>query len=241
LGGYKLHLEKRPSKNGKRFLVTGFPGFGAVGFITVKFLVDKLGMKRIGFIKTPSIPDITSLENYGLSLPHEIFIDASGTLVTLLNRVNPSRGRMNSFVKSFLSLVTELDVDEIVLVGGVDSRFKEGEEEYRWLATSASNRKLDAPLFMRGPFIVGPLASLLIACELQNVPAIAIFPYTEPESFDHRAAAVAIRVLSKVVGIEVDVTELLQHAEMIERLEEGLRQIYSSITKTGREESRLYM
>ncbi len=240
--GYRLHLEEAPPKGSdKRYLVTGFPGFGAVGFIAIKFIVEKLRMRRIGFIDTPRIPDVTSLEDYGLSLPHEIFINERGTLVALLNRVNPERSKINSFAKSFLDLVSTLKVDEVILVGGVDSRFREGSEEYRWLATRVSDRRLKAPMFMKGPFIIGPLASLLLLCELRNIPAIAVFPYTEPDSFDHRAAAVAVKVVGEIVGVEVDVSELLQHAEMLERLEESLRQMYSTVSEASKRESRLYM
>ncbi len=237
--GYKLVLtHSPPDKARNRVLITGFPGFGAVGFLTTRFLVDKLKMKRIGFIKTPIIPDITSLEDYGLTLPHELFIDSSGRILALLNRVNPIKSKMNSFVKAFMDIVKTLDVDEIVLVGGLDSRFKEGSEEYRWLATSSCSRKLDAPLFVKGPFIVGPLASILIACELEGVPAIAIFPYAEPESLDHRAAAVAIKVISRIIGIEIDVSELLAYAEIVEKMEESLKQAYSV---SSERESKLYM
>ena len=236
---YRLVLTHNPpEKVGSRVLITGFPGFGAVGFLTTKFIVDKMSMKRIGFVKTPIVPDLTSLEDYGLSLPHEVFIDHEGKVVVLLNRVNPLKSRMNSFVNSFLDIVKTLDVDEVILVGGLDARFREGTEEYRWLRTSASKRSLDAPLFIKGPFIIGPLASLLIACELENVPAVAIFPYTEPESLDHRAAATAIKVIGSIIGISIDVSELLQYAETIERIEESLKQAYRASTER---ESKMYM
>jgi len=237
--GYRLVLlQNPPEKARSRVLISGFPGFGAVGFLTIKFLVDKLKMRRIGFIEPPIVPDLTSLEDYGLSLPHEIFIDSSGQIIALLNRVNPIRAKMNSFVRSFVDSVRTLDIDEVVLVGGLDARFREGSEEYRWLATSSSRRKLSAPLFVKGPFIVGPLASILITCELEGIPAIAIFPYTEPESLDHRAAAIAIKVISSIIGIEIDVSELLSYAEMVEKMEESLKQVYKSVSEG---ESKLYM
>jgi len=236
---YRLVLtHSPPEKARKRVLVTGFPGFGAVGFLTTKFMIDKLKMRRIGFVKTPVVPDITSLEDYGLSLPHEVFINKEGDIAVLLNRVNPIKSKMNSFVSSFLDLVRTLDVDEVVLVGGLDSRFREGNEEFRWLRTSSSRRELEAPLFVKGPFIIGPLASLLVVCELENVPAIAIFPYTEPESLDHRAAATAIKVIGSIVGISIDVSELLKYAEAMERIEESLKQAYKAASER---ESKMYM
>jgi len=241
-GSYKLVLLEKPQKKGHRFLVTGFSGFGAVGFLATKFMVEKLGLRRIGYIDTPVVPDLTSLEEYGLSLPHEVFSDESGRLIVLLNRVNPMRSHMNSFVKSFIDLVHELEIDEIVLIGGLDNRFREGSEEFRWLATSSSSRVLDAPKFMKGPYIVGPLASILIACELNKIPAIALFPYTEPEHADHRAAAVAVKVVGKILGIEIDTSELISYAEYVEKLEESIKQMYQRVAEGGEERrSMLYM
>ena len=241
-GSYRLVLLEKPEKRGQRFLITGFSGFGAVGFLATRFLVEKLKLRRIGYIDTLVVPDLTSLEEYGLSLPHEVFVDDAGRVVVLLNRVNPARSHMNSFVRSFMELVSELSVDEVMLIGGLDSRFREGNEEFRWLATSSSSRVLDAPRFMKGPYIVGPLASILITCELNKIPAIALFPYTEPEHADHRAAAVAVKVVGKILGIEIDTSELISYAEYVEKLEESVKQMYQRIAEGGEErKSMLYM
>ena len=221
-----------------RTLITGFPGFGAVGYITTKYMVEKLRMKRIGYIATPLLPDFTSLEDYGLSLPHEVFIDEHGRLVVLLNRMNPQKSYINSYVTAVLKLIKELNIGEVLLIGGLDVRFKEGDEEYRWLKNSYSHRYLDAPQFLRGPLIVGPLASLLIALELKRVPALAIFPYTEPEVVNHKAAAIALKVIQQLIGIEIDLSELLRYAEYIERMEETIKQMS---TQEGHKESMMYM
>jgi len=236
---YKLVLSHEIQlKNSMRTLITGFPGFGAVGYITTKYMVEKLRMKRIGYIATPLLPDFTSLEDYGLSLPHEVFIDEYERLVILLNRMNPQKSYINSYVAAVLKLIRELNIGEVLLIGGLDVRFKEGDEEYRWLKNSHSHRYLDAPQFIRGPLIVGPLASLLIALELKRVPALAIFPYTEPEIVNHKAAAVALKVIQQLIGIEIDLSELLRYAEYVERIEESLKQMSA---QQGHRESMMYM
>ncbi len=235
---YKLVLNSDiPKKQGTRILITGFPGFGAVGYITIKYMVEKLRMKRIGYIFTPLLPDFTSFEEYGLSLPHEVFTDHDAKVVVLLNRINPQKSYINSYVSSVLKLIKELAIDEVLLIGGLDTRFREGSEEYRWLRNSYSNRELEAPLFMRGPLIVGPLASLLIALELKKIPTIAIFPYTEPDAVNHKAAAIALKVIRKIANVEIDLSELLSYAEYVEQVEEALKQLATQ----ERKESMMYM
>ncbi len=237
---YRLVLTNEVSLQGG-ILITGFPGFGNVGFISTKHLVEKLSMRRIGFIMPPIIPDFTTFEDYGLSLPHEIFVDASKRIAVLLNRVNPSRAFINSFVESVAELINRINVSEVVMIGGLDVRFREGNEEYRWLKTSQSQRQLDAPMFMKGPAIVGPLAALLVYFELHAIPAIAIFPYTEPDRADHRAAAIAIKILNKILNLDVPVDELLKYAQYVEQMEESLKKLVMEGMQQEDKRSVMYM
>ncbi len=232
----RLLIESVPQA---KYFVTGFLGFGAVGYIATRYLVSKLAFERIGFIETPVVPDFTALEDYGLALPHEVFIDRDRKVVVLLNRVNPDKRYMNSFVDAVMELVSKLGIEEAILIGGLDAKYREGSEEFRWLRTSRCTRELEAPLFMKGPYIVGPLASLLIAFELRGLPAIALFPYTEPERVDHRAAAKALEILGRIIGIEIDVSELISFAEYVEKIEKEV--IEQSMTAAQRRESVMYM
>ncbi|MCS7111021.1 MAG: PAC2 family protein [Ignisphaera sp.] len=219
--GYRTSIVKSVQFNTAPILVTGFHGYGAVGYLATRYIVSKLNMELIGFIEAPLVVDFTSIEDYGLSKPHEIFIKQLNDveIVALLNRINPDRKFMASYIKAFIDMVRLFNVKEIFLIGGLDVRFREDKEEFRWLKTKSSKRSLDAPYFMKGAYIVGPLASMLLALEEHGVSATAIFPYTEPESIDHRAAASAIKVLSSILGIDIDVSELVNYAEKIEEME----------------------
>lgn len=227
--GYRVNIVKPTPSSTASILVTGFHGYGAVGYLATRYMVSKLGMELIGFIETPLVVDFTSVEDYGFSKPHEIFtkfFNGTGVLV-LLNRVNPDRRFMSSYLRAFMDIVERFSVSEVLLIGGLDTRFREGEEEFRWLKTRASKRDLDAPYFMKGAYIVGPLASLILTLEEYGIPAIAIFPYTEPESIDHRAAAVAIKAISSMLSISIDVTELVNYAEKIEEVEKLIQSMQS--------------
>lgn len=228
--GYSLKLFKElDNDKNEVYVVSGFQGFGAVGFLATRYIVSKLGMELIGYIETPWIPDFTSVEEYGLSMPHEIFwkdVDDHRRVFAVLNRINPDKRFMSSFVNEFISFIKKVKCKNVLLFGGLDTRLREGEEEYRWLKTSAYTKSLDAPYFIKGAYVVGPLASLLIALEQNAVPAIVVLPYTQPETVDHKAAAVAVRVFSKMLNIEIDVEELLRYVEKVEELERMIQDVY---------------
>ncbi|MEM1644485.1 MAG: PAC2 family protein [Ignisphaera sp.] len=229
----KLFKELNNDKN-EVYLISGFYGFGAIGFLTTRYLISKLNMEFIGYIDPPIIPDFTSIEDHGLSMPHEIFykdINKDKRLIVLLNRMNPERRFITSFINEILMLIKRLKITEVMLVGGLDIRFKEGEEELRWLKTSACTRTLNAPYFIKGAYVVGPLASILIALQQNNIPALAVFPYTQPDTVDHKAAAVAVKTLASLIGIEIDIEELLSYAAKLEEVEKMIQDLYEQQVK----------
>jgi len=226
---YKLKLLNKDAvaKNSRSVFITGFQGFGSVGYITTRYIIAKLNMKLLGHILPPTIPDFTSVEDYGFSMPHEIFYgNVNGTnILVLLNRVNPDKKYLPSFVRSILDLINNLNIREVYLIGGLDMRFREGNEEFRWVKTSAAGSlEVSGLYFIKGAYIVGPLAALLLELEHKNIPAIAIFPYTEPESIDHRAAAIAVKILSNILNLSIDVDELMRYAEKVEELEKNIQE-----------------
>lgn len=225
---YKLKLFKNNFGNGDTYLVTGFHGFGAVGFLATRYIVSKLNMEIIGYIESPNIPDFTSVEDYGFSMPHEIFYKSlnSNNIIVLLNRVNPERKYMTNFINEVLSLIKKVNIYEVILLGGIDSRFRERNEEFRWLKTSTSKREFNSPYFIKGAYIVGPLASTLISLQQNNIPAVVILPYTQPDSIDHKAAAVAVKMISSIINLEIDVSELLNYAEKVEEVEKMIQDLY---------------
>ncbi|RLG76535.1 MAG: proteasome assembly chaperone family protein [Thermoprotei archaeon] len=232
--------EGKLSIDSVKFLITGFQGFGAVGQLASKYLTKTLHLIRIGYIIPSVIPDFTSLEDYGLTLPHEIFANNELKIITIVNHVNPSRRDLTDYTNVVVEFVKKLNTGHVLLIGGLDERFKEGDEKYRWLPTSKATLRLNAPLFMKGPYIVGPLASLLIAFELHSIPAITILPYTQPSRrVDPRAAAVAIEVISSLLGTEIPTHELIEYAEYLEKAEEEVRKMLSTQERSTRD--KMYM
>jgi len=224
--GYNLVLEY-PQKVQSKYVVSGFYGFGAVGFLTVNYLIKKLNFERIGYIDTPFVPDVTSIEDYGLSVPHEIFYYRDGSIAAVLNRINPSHKHFESYSRAFVNLVRTLEAEAVILIGGLDRRYSDGQSEYRWFKIGNLDIELGAPKMHKGLYLVGPLASLLIVLYKHRIPALVVLPYTDPESVDHRAAAVAIRIISEMTGLNIDVSELLQYAKEFEALREEIEKVLS--------------
>jgi uncharacterized protein len=206
---------------GADLFVTGFKGFGAVGYITTLHIVEKLGCARAGYIVTKYMPEEATLDKNGVITAAFTLYHCSVGGKRLLVQVNhdiPAPQERTRFAYAIIKFLKRINVPEAILVGGFDSRFKRGEEELRWLHTSSYERRLDAPLMDQGLYVVGPLALLLIAAEVHSFPAAAILPYAEAARPDPRAAAVAVKTIGRLYGVEIGVEDLLEEARKIEEM-----------------------
>ncbi|MEM0505631.1 MAG: PAC2 family protein, partial [Sulfolobales archaeon] len=108
-------------------------------------------------------------------------------------------------------------------------KFKEGSERLRWLKTSVSNRELTEPKFHKGLYVVGPLAILFLTLEVEKVPTVMILPYTEPDKFDPKAAAVFIEKLNELLGLNISIQGLMEYSRIVEEAETLLSEALKNV------------
>jgi uncharacterized protein len=213
-------------RNGELYLVTGFPGFGAVGYIATKYIVEALKLKRIGYVITKYMPDVVSIEGErSFSFPHEIYSKEGSGLVVLVNSVVPNIHERIEFAETIVRWSIENRISEMLLIGGLDPSVRRSQEDLlRWTGNKWGKRELKEPVMDKGLIIVGPLAIILMFTEILGQPAIVILPYAERERPDPRAASIAVKKISEILGMEIDVQDLIRHAETVEEIERKIRE-----------------
>jgi len=218
--GIRLVIDKGKFKNCT--LITGFHGYGQTGYIATSFLVHALGAKRIGYVEVDHPPPFVATSEKGLITPFEIY--GKEKLVVVKLEFSPHRTEEAEFAKVLASWSIEEKFKQAILIGGLDSSLKTSEHQLRIVPTQAylaKQRNLNAPALEPGLFIFGPLAIMLSEYEMRNFPAVAILPYASPDIADPRAAAIAIRYVSKAHKLNVDVSQLEKDARQIEVEVEG--------------------
>ncbi len=238
---FYVDLGKTPQKFENTVMVTGFMGFGLVGYITVDFLVNKLKPEKIGYIVTRLMPDQVSYsEERGLELPFEVYYlkrEEGKSLVILHNRWIPHPLDRFAYARFVVKWAKRRNVEALYAFGGLDNSYKEEpSERLRWVKTSWYQGPLPEAKPMKGGLkVVGPLAHLLEAAEIWRLPALALLPFCESMRQDPRASAIGLEEFSKLVGLELDTKELIEKAEQIEKELETLRQMMMSTATSGRE------
>ena len=212
--------------------ITGFQGFGMVGYLTSRHIVRELKLRKIGFIKTRYMPELTFYsEESGINYPFELYYGmVNGVkIVVLLNNATPVERERTAYAEFIAKWVKENGVSKALLIGGLDPAIRESKEEkYRWIPIAGCSDKLDAPI-LNEKYVVGPLALMIMFMNAYGIPGIAIFSYTELYRPDPRASAVAVEVIAKLLGIEISTEKLLEEASVIEAVEEERKKLLKSI------------
>ncbi|GAB6148396.1 proteasome assembly chaperone family protein [Stetteria hydrogenophila] len=207
-------------------LVTGFRGFGMVGYMASKYLAMGLRASKVGFIYSPFMEPVLLVEDDGIGFPHDVYYSEKGVTV-IVNRALPPAEGQGDLVELIADLAAEARVRLAILIGGLSKSYMpEGEEYgYRWLKNSYyTGPDLEAPMIHKGLGVVGPLALLFASLEMRGIPALMILPYSYVEEADYAAAKTALQVVSKLLGVEIDLGSLErlidQQREMIERVKQ---------------------
>ena len=198
-------------------LVAGFHGIGATGYWTVKFLITELKAQRKMFIDYEHAPAVSSQADGRISTPYEVF--AAGKLSLLKAEVSPVRDKENDFYRQLAGWIMSSGAKEVALVGGLDESLRTDDSRYKVAMTSAFaglGGLPGEPLFEEDRMIVGPVASLLNAFEMNSFPAFAVLAYSNTERVDPRAAASAVEFLTKRYGFSANTDPLIKGAEVIE-------------------------
>ena len=212
-------------------LVTGFHGVGETGYITVSYLVNTLRAKRIGFVDVAHPPPFIATSEAGLVTPFEVY--RAGQIVLVKLEFSPHRSEESEFAKTLARWVMENKFKDAVLIGGLDASLQSGSDGIRIVSTGSyplKTRKMKHPTLEIGLFFYGPLAVMLGEFEKKGFPALAILPYASATHADPKAAATAVRAVSKAYGLKVSVKDLEYDAKDIEEeIDKRLQQTARSL------------
>jgi len=224
-----LRVPRRDLKNCT--LITGFHGIGETGYIALSYLVHALKVERIGFVEVAYPPPFITATDKGIATPFEVYKKRNVVLVKL--EFSPHRSEEAEFAKALASWTVDQKFSDAILIGGLDSNFQDERHRLRVVPTQAYLQRcgdFDAPTLEPELFVYGPLAVMLSEFEMRNFPAVAILPYASAMRPDPRAAAVAIKAISRVHRLKVDVSELEKDAKEIEvEIEKRMKQTKKSL------------
>ena len=229
-------------------LVSGLPGIGQVGKLVAEYMIHMLKAEKIGEIHSIYLPPQVIIEENGVArLPrNEIYLyKAENRHVVFLTGDFQSTSNEGHYLMTdaYLDIAAELGVKRIYTLGG----FGIGHLVNTPRVLGATNREelkneIEAAgvTFERdepGGGIVGAAGLLLGMGSTRKIDAVCLMGETSGYIVDPMSAASVLSVLSKVIAVPVDPTQLNERAAEMEKVVQGLL----DSEKTQRDEELSYI
>lgn len=227
------------------FFITGFQGFGLVGYLSTKHIVHELRFKKIGFIKTKLMPEVTLYsKNTGLQYPFEVYAGTAGAhnVVVVVHHGTPVEKERTSYAEFLAKFAKRIEAREVILLGGLSQEQREDAGElYRWIPVNNTGIVFDDARTLEDRHIIGPLALTLMFIQAYGLRGVVILPFTDPFRPDPKASAVAVELVSRILGVKISVQRLMEEAAIIEAIEAEREKIERAMEEAERRSRLTYI
>jgi uncharacterized protein (TIGR00162 family) len=214
-------------------LIEGLPGIGQVGKLVAEYMIHMLRAEKIGEIHSIYFPPQVILEENGTVrlARNELYLyHAEGKDLIFLVGDHQSTSNEGHYLlaEQYIDIAEELGVRRIYTLGG----FGVGHLVNEPRVVGAVNRvELRSEIekagvtFQRdepGGGIIGAAGLMLGLSAPRGIEAVCLMGETSGYLVDPMAAAGVLAVLSKLINVQVDPTQLNDRATEMERVIEGL-------------------
>ncbi|HDH41792.1 MAG TPA: proteasome assembly chaperone family protein [Candidatus Altiarchaeales archaeon] len=230
-------LEEPILKNA--ILIEGLPGIGLVGKLAADHMLDELKAKKF-------------IEFYSPYLPPQVIIRKDGTVKLVNMEFHYWRGEKNDLIlltgefqgitpdsqyqisEKILDMAEKFNVVRIFTLGGLGTG---GITKEPKVFGATTNRELVEDLkklgviFKGGGAIFGASGLLLGLGMQRGIDGVCLMGETHGQIIDAKSAEAVLKVLTNILGIEIDMTELVEKAKETERQMSRMSKIISEQKK----------
>jgi uncharacterized protein (TIGR00162 family) len=214
-------LEKPELKDAT--LIEGLPGIGLVGKIAGDHLLDELNCKKFAEIYSPFLPPQVSIKDDGTIdvVKMELYYwKGSRDLIILagdFQGITPDS--QYQLAEKTIEAAKELNVTRVYTLGGLGTGSITQKPRVFGAATNTKLVKELEPygvIFKGGGAIFGASGLLLAFSLLNNIDAVCLMGETHGQIIDAKSAEAVLEVLTKILGIKIDMTEITKKAKETE-------------------------
>jgi len=209
-----VHEAKRISYKSP-IIFAGFVGPGLAGPLSVGYMIEKLKMQEVGYLRSKYLPPSTVFIQGRLRHPFRFYSNKTGTICAVICEVTLRMEGLYNIASTILDWAQRKGTKELVILDGVASdehdnkTFCAAEED---LCRIMSDKGIS--MISQG-FITGIPGSILNECIIRKVRAITLLVKASHTSPDPLAAATLIEAVNRVYGLAIDTKELRKQKEKI--------------------------
>jgi len=218
-GDFKI-VEYKPYKvREPGFGVVALPDTGLVGVIGAGHIVKSLNLQEVGGIDSYSyLPPIAVISKRSIRLPIRIFADEN--IISVYSEFMPSTSSLPLLAKAILDYLERRGVNTLIMSSGlaVQNRFELEKLRTFYVTNSADMEKKlrdSGALPFENGYLVGPYAVMIKEAFRYRINVILLLTEAYLEFPDPEASARNLKILSQLIGREIDVKDLIEQAEII--------------------------
>ena len=222
----------------KKFtLINGLPDVGLVGLVAASHIVSSLKMEEVGSVESDLFPPMIVLHNGLPKSPIRLF--ANQSLVVIMGETAIPASMTRSLADAIVNWAASRNAELVVSIGGMAVQNRQDldvPKVFAALSSKALEKKVgDAAEVLDEGYIVGAYALMLRKCAEINLPAITLLTQSFYNYPDPEAAAAALNALNKILGLKVEVSDLLQKGEDIRlRARDVMKRTQTEMAKMGK-------
>ena len=207
-------------------IFAGFVGAGLVGPIAVGHIIEKLGMKEIGYMRSKYLPPSTVFMKGRLRHPFRFYANKEGTVCAVICEITLRMEGVYTIVAAILDWAKEKGSNEIIILDGVAS------DEHDQKAYCAAEEDLCRVMADKNinviphGFITGIPGGILNECLIREIRGVALLVKANKLLPDPEAAVTLIEAVNKMYEMQIDVSDLKKEKERIGAELEELSQKY---------------
>ena len=198
-------------------LLVGFPSNGLIGTFTISYIVYHLKMKQIGEMEHPGLLPTLFIENGEIFGPIRIY--KKDNLYVIMSDLPFDPELAHDFAESVIEFAKKNQIGKTIIVSGLESQNRDPKNPKAYgLVTHPKLEQLlyenEIPKFLSGT-IFGTDAAIITAFRDSDIPALVLYCECHPFFPDPEASVHAVTILSKILNVEIDTTEIQKKLEYL--------------------------
>ena len=219
-------------------IFAGFVGAGLVGPLSVGYVIDKLQMEEIGYLRSRHLPPSTVFMQGRLRHPFRFYANNDGTICAIICEITLQMEGLYDIISTILDWAEEKGSHEIVILDGVagathdDKAFCAAEDD---LCRVMENN--DIEMIPQG-FITGVAGGILNECLVRRIQGVTLLVKASDKKPDPLAAATLVDAVNRAYQMSIDTTELRKKKK---RLGADFKELSEKYTEHKKIDSNMYM
>ena len=219
-------------------IFAGFVGAGLVGPLSVGYVIDKLQMEEIGYLRSRHLPPSTVFMQGRLRHPFRFYANNDGTICAIICEITLQMEGLYDIISTILDWAEEKGSHEIVILDGVagathdDKAFCAAEDD---LCRVMENN--DIEMIPQG-FITGVAGGILNECLVRRIQGVTLLVRASDKKPDPLAAATLVDAVNRAYQMSIDTTELRKKKK---RLGADFKELSEKYTEHKKIDSNMYM